>query len=381
MRKYNMNDMNIVERLNKAILVMVSSGILGSVFFATATVFALAAGMGPGTIGGAGIIVGTLFVMSLIAALILFFSPVWYFFFRRGIRESDYAVLAVFTSLFVLNIVVVVIAGAVHEPQYRGDEPAFLEIIPLFLMFMVPSIFAARMLFFVLDVTRQRSENTYFLIQLVWIVSLALNIIYTAASIPNQDELASPIRTFFTVFSLLVFLSVPLLAVVFISLMYKNVSYKRLINGVESETEERSPAAGVDLNGVFAFDRISLKQKLNRSIILMGIVPIATVTLIYFVESYLLLASGFIVSLFIPLWYTLRWKLRSKKIRIAAFVFISLILPYIIVKAFDVLSEHGEGVSEDFMFAYVPLFMSVYIVLLLARVLLGASDMISKESI
>jgi hypothetical protein len=373
--------MNIVERLNKTILVMVSSGILGFMFFATAVFFGLAAGMSPGTTGEAGTMIVILSVMSLLAALVVLFTPVWYFFFRKGIRESNYTVLAIFASLFVLNIVVVIIANGAHESQYRGDEPAFLEVVPLFLMFIITSIFVARMLFFVLDITRQRSENTYFLVQFVWITSLALNIINTAASIPDQDELVSPVPMLLTVFSLLVLLSVPLLAVLFTLLMYKNVSYRRLMSRAEPDTEERSSATGLDLNKLFVFDTISLKQKLNRSIILMGIVPIATVTLTFFVESYLLLASGFIVSLFVPLWYTLRWKLRGRKIRMASFVFVSLTISYIIVKNFGVLSENGEGVSGDFMFAYAPLFLLVYIVLLLARTLLGVNNLMSGESI
>jgi len=371
--------MDILRRLNRTILLITSGAVFGFVSSSVAFVIGIGAGMTRGESSGAETIVLLLFGVTLLASLVAFLSPLWYFFFEKWTKNREYRKICGLVSLLALNVGVIILSVATHEPQYRGDSPVFVETVPMFVILIGVSIFVVRMLFFVLESTEQRFKNAYSSIQFVWVSSLSLNAIYVVSDVANFDNTVflTPLAFVLTV---LIYLLVPLLIIIFLISMYKDISPAEIVrvsregNGVKMR---RKPSQGIDIDSIKNLDEITLKQKLSRSIVLMGIFPGGVIVSwsVFSVENYTLSATFLILAFSVPIWYALRERVRNEVKLVLAFVTFSFMISYLFVRVFDIPSI--DRLPSDFVLTYGFLFVAVYAVLILVRLFLMMSERVA----
>lgn len=216
--------MSITNRLNRTILLTLSSFIIGIVIGYISMVLLVAAAMTGQIKSPGGIIFYLLLILTIIPFIVSFFTPLWYFFIKKDIVQSRWSSIS---QLFILIGFNIITTSATILYVDSGRIPDSVELIPSYLIIIFSIIIIMRLLLIFFKTTPSRSQSAYNFIQFVFFYFLFVNIFFTLLStsttiIGFDIEKIYFIEVFLIIVVLIIASILPILFIIFLYDFYKD---------------------------------------------------------------------------------------------------------------------------------------------------------------
>lgn len=224
-------ELNIKNSLNRTLLIVSASSLIGFIFGYISFILAIGAAMTPSPDNS--IFPETFFLLIIFLVilpfLISFFAPIWYFFIRKSIINSKYTKVSIFFILLGGNII-----STIMVMILVGDQrlPGSIELIPYYILISIATLILMRIKLIFMKTTKNRSDNINYFIQFIFLYLLIMNLVFTSLSnltniLGVNIENILILETLIIIFVIVLYLILPLS---FLILFYYNYKNYNIIN-------------------------------------------------------------------------------------------------------------------------------------------------------